>query len=133
MKIMVYVEGNSDVLSMNELLKSLIEDKQQTGISISFYAIQRGDGKKSVLFEVPERAANMLLAGPPDTFVVALPDLYPRNKGFPHETAQELIVGIMREFEGQVRRKGRDLDPRTRSRFKVFCFKYELETLILAA
>ncbi len=133
MKVTVYVEGNSDVLSMNELLQPLIEQKQQSGISISFHAIQRGDGKKSVLFEVPERAANMLLAGPPDAFVVALPDLYPRNKGFPHETAQELIAGIIKEFEGQVKRKGHDLDLRTRSRFKAFCFKYELETLILAA
>lgn len=133
MRVTVYVEGTSDVRSMNELLQPLIDRKQHAGIQISFHANLRGDGKKSVLLEAPKRAADMLLAGPPDSFVVAMPDLYPRNKGFQHETAQQLIAGIINEFKIHIERKGRVADEQTLSRFKVFCFKYELEALILAA
>ncbi|NLX02489.1 MAG: hypothetical protein GXY40_08165 [Syntrophomonadaceae bacterium] len=40
--------------------------------------------------KVPAKAVNILL-NEPQTIVVALPDLYPKNKGFAHETADELI------------------------------------------
>lgn len=82
--------------------------------------------------KVPKKAANILL-NEPDSIVVALPDLYPRNKAFPHETFDELRDGLEANFERELRAKGAGDDARLRVRFKVFCFKHDLEALVLAA
>ncbi|MGK7872345.1 MAG: DUF4276 family protein [Xenococcaceae cyanobacterium] len=63
--------------------------------------------------------------------VVALPDLYPKNKGFNHETVEDLCTGIMSIFARKLQSKGFE-DERLRKGFKVFCFKHDLEALILA-
>jgi hypothetical protein len=62
-----------------------------------------------------------------------MPDLYPKNKAFPHESFEELQAGILKNFEGALQSRGRKGEARLKERFKVFCFKYDLEALILAA
>ncbi len=87
--------------------------------------------KKSILLEVPRRAA-AIVANDNQTVVVALPDLYPRDKAFPHVTFEEMRDGICQNFDRALRDKIGD-DFRPRERFKVFCFKHDLEALLLAA
>ncbi len=132
MKVIVYVEGPSDKLAMSNLLESLIEQKRLAGIEISFVEAPSGDKKKSVLIQVPKRALN-ILRNDPNAIVVALPDLYPKNKGFPHSTAEELIDGIhtvfSKEIDGKRIKNKKDLS----SRFHAFCFKHDLEALLLAS
>ena len=132
MKVMVYVEGPSDKLAMQELLHSLLEQKRQAGIDINFFETPEGDRKASVLTKVPIRAIR-ILQNNPDAIVIAMPDLYPRDKAFKHSTERELEKGILQNFEVELKRRGLDNDPRLKARFKVFCFKHDLEVLILAA
>jgi hypothetical protein len=130
MKVIIYVEGKSDRLGMETLLRPLVEEKRQQGVDIQFYETPNGDRKIAVLTKVPIKAIN-ILRNAPDSVVVALPDLYPRNKGFPHETVGELVEGVTENFRRAVRAKG--ADPRLADRFRVFCFKYDLEALLLAS
>ena len=132
MKVNIYIEGASDKFAMEALLAPLLEKKLQEGIAIEFFETPSGDRKKSVLTKVPQKAVN-ILRNNPDSIVIAMPDLYPKNKAFPHETIDELVAGISQNFEIALRDKGLQNDNRLRERFKVFCFKYELEALILAA
>ncbi|MFM6192849.1 hypothetical protein, partial [Planktothrix sp.] len=60
------------------------------------------------------------------------PYLYPPNKGFPHKTYQDLKAGIIAKFNQELTQKGLN-DQRLIKRFKVFCFKYDLEALVLAS
>lgn len=130
-EVIVYVEGASDKLGMEALLKPLLELKQQQGIGIKFAEAPPGDKKESVLMRVPRLAVN-ILRNKPDTIVIAMPDLYPKNKLFPHETFEELKAGIEQRFRDTLAEK-QIQDERLIERFKVFCFKYEMEALILAA
>src|SRR5437016_4939623 len=131
-KVLVYVEGPSDKAALNALLSDLIEQKNNEGVSISFFETPSGDRKDSVLTKVPVKAANILI-NDPNTIVVALPDLYPPNKSFPHQTCIDLAQGITRLFQAAMTAKGHGDDPRYANRFKVFCLKHDLEALILAA
>jgi len=132
MKVIVYVEGPSDKFAMEELLKRLIENKNLQGLTIEFFPAPIGRNKESLINIVPERAANTILNNP-NAIVIAIPDLYPKDKCFQHTTASELIEGLNVRFEESLSRKGVGDDERIKQRFKVFCFKYELETLVLAA
>lgn len=132
MEIFVYVEGRSDVGAMTELLKGLIARKQNSGVSIQFFEAPSGDKKESVMRKVPLAAANILL-NKPNSVVVAMPDLYPYNKYRPHTTFAELEAIILDEFNRVLHGKGMADDVRYRQRFKVFCFKHDLEALVLAA
>jgi hypothetical protein len=85
-----------------------------------------------VLTKVPKRAA-VIIRNDPSAIVVTMPDLYPKNKAFPHETFEELKAGIVKNFDSALQSKGRKVDARLRERFKVFCFKHDLEALVLAA
>jgi hypothetical protein len=137
MKVEIYVEGTSDKYAMEALLAPLIERKLLAGTSIDFIAIKGndnsrgGDAKKDLLTKTPIKAVN-ILRNQPDSIVVVIPDLYPKNKGFKHETIQELENGILNNFNQVLNDKGIN-DNRLRERFKVFCFKHDLEALILAA
>ncbi len=84
-----------------------------------------------MLLNAPIKAVN-ILCNNPNSIAIILPDLYPKNKGFPHETFQQLKAGIMENFSQALQKKGIQ-DERLKERFKVFCFKYEMEALILAA
>jgi len=132
MRVCVYVEGPSDKAAMEALLRPLIEQQRQAGIAIDFFETPDGDRKASVLTKVPQKAVN-ILANDPSAIVVALPDLYPGNKAFPHQTVAELIVGIRSNFEAALQARGLAEDARIQERFKVFCFKHDLEALLLAA
>jgi len=131
-EVIVYVEGPSDESAMKELLKPLIEQKQKEGIAIGFFASSNGDKKEAVLTKVPLRAVS-ILRNRRHSIVVAMPDLYPKNKGFPHETFDELVNGILENFNNALRHKGIGDDIKLKDRFRVFCFKYDLEALILAS
>jgi hypothetical protein len=98
-------------------------------VDIQFYETPNGDRKTAVLKKVPKKAVNTL-CNLPDSVVVALPDLYPRNKGFPHETVDELVEGVTENFRRALRAGD---DPRLAGRFRVFCFKHDLEALLLAS
>lgn len=82
MKVIVFVEGPSDKSALQALLRPLIELKRQEGVAIEFFDSPSGDKKETLLVKVPRKAVN-ILRNEPDSFVVAMPDLYPKNKAFP--------------------------------------------------
>lgn len=137
MKVEIYVEGTSDKYAMEALLAPLIDQKLQQGISIKFFAVKGndndkgGDAKKDLLTKTPTKAVN-IICNQPDSIVVIMPDLYPKNKGFEHETIEELENGISNTFNQVLESKGIN-DNRLKERFRGFCFKHDLESLILAA
>jgi Domain of unknown function (DUF4276) len=137
MKVEIYVEGTSDKYAMEALLSHLIEEKLQQGIGIEFFPVKGnnndrgGNAKKDLLTKTPTKAVD-IIRNNPTTIVVVMPDLYPQNVGFDHETVQELENGILDNFN-QVLQSKRINDNRLRERFRVFCFKHDLEALILAA
>jgi hypothetical protein len=139
MRVVIYVEGPSDRSSMEDLLRPLIEQKLQQGVEIRFIHLginqqpkYKGDGKDALLKKLPDKAANAIL-GNPDLIAVAMPDLYPPDKVFPHRTWKELEKGILNRFEEALKEKRGGDDIRIKERFKVFCFKYDLEVLVLAS
>ena len=131
MNVYVYVEGPSDEYALQVLLSTLLDRKRDKGIAINFYQSPEGDRKKTLLTKVPARAVN-ILAGVPASCVVALPDLYPKNRAFPHETADELRAGMMECFRRALAVRSLGDDLRLESRFHVFCFKHDMEALLLA-
>ena len=132
MNVIVYVEGPSDRNAMQALLKPLLERKRQSGVEIRFSPSPKGDKKETVLTKVPRMAVDIIV-NDPTSVVVAMPDLYPKNKSFPHETEHELKAGVWGRFESALRSKNAADDDRLKQRFHVFCFKYDLEALVLAA
>ncbi len=131
MTVHVHLEGVSDRDAMVQLLAPLIEAKRRLGVSIRFHPAGKGDAKKFLLLQLPARAANTSLNTPADV-VVVVPDLYPQNHGFDHRTADELRAGVQRLFRSALPKDRRD-DVRLLHRFRVFCFKHDLEALVLAA
>ncbi len=126
-EVFVYVEGPSDQLGMRELFAGVIEVARQTGKKVDFYPL---DGKKPLLNKGPTRAVN-ILRNKPNSYVFLVPDLYPRNKPFPHETFAQLKEALHRKFNEELQRKA--CKDRLADRFFVHCFKYDLEALILAS
>lgn len=114
---------------MEALLSRLIEEKAEKGIAIGFFE-PPGDRKESVLRKVPELAVR-ILQNQSDSIVVAMPDLYPLNKSFPHTTAEQLRGGVVAQFEQAVKRL--KVSGINMAHFKAFCFKHDLEALVLAA
>lgn len=131
-KVYVYVEGPSDKAALKALLASLLRRLQEKEVYVTFFDEASGDRKKAILLKVPDRAVN-ILHSQPRSLVVALPDLYPQNKGFPHATFAELQAGILKNFRAAARRKKIQKVEELESRFRVFCLKHDLEALLLAA
>lgn len=131
-EVIVYVEGPSDKGAMEALLAPLLQQKQEEGITIKFFEVPKGDKKESVLIKVPIRAVD-IIRNRRHAVVVAMPDLYPRDKGFKHKTFDELEAGILKNFDAALRSRGVEDDIRLEEHFRVFCFKYDLESLILAS
>lgn len=127
-KVIVYVEGPSDRLAMEELLADLLARLQTAGVVVKFIPT---DGKKKLMLHTPTKAVN-ILRNDPQAVVTALPDLYPPNVSFEHSTFEELAHGLCHEFERALVRKRLD-DVQLQKRFHVFCFKHDLEALVLAA
>jgi Domain of unknown function (DUF4276) len=132
LRVIVYVEGPSDKLAMYALLRPLIDVKGQQGVAVDFVEAPVGDKKKSLLTKVPRRAAS-ILANDPDAIVVAMPDLYPKNKAFPHETAADLAAGIQDAFIQSLGAQRGRMTTLDQDRFRTFCFKHDMEALILAS
>jgi hypothetical protein len=130
--VKIYVEGVSDKTAMMALLRPLIATKAAQGITIEFFEAPSGDKKACVIRKVPVQAA-LILKNDPNAIVVAMPDLYPLNKEVHHETPQELFAAIQAKFKKALKQFRMDDDARFLDRLKVFCFKYELEALLLAA
>lgn len=131
-RAIVYVEGPSDKAAMEALLAPLLGQLRSRGVAVDFFETASGDRKKSLVLKTPERAVN-ILHNQPGSVVVALPDLYPKNHGFEHETSEELAAGMLDVFRAAVRRKRLENGASLETRFKVFCFKHDLEALILAS
>ena len=131
MKVVVYVEGPGDQICLETLLRPLLIQKSEQGVHISFVPMTRGDRKTALLVTTPIKAANALLNDPAIT-VVILPDLYPPNKGFKHDTCEQLQEGVRTAFLRSASSKP-GWDPRIESRFAVFCLIHDLEVLLLAA
>jgi hypothetical protein len=130
-KVIVYVEGPSDVAVMKVLLARLIEQCAGNGTEIEFYRAPKGDAKRSLLTKVPKKAVD-ILRGVPESQVIIVPDLHPYNKAFPHKTWEELRDGVFENFRKALKEKDLTDDTRLEERFHVFCFKHDLEALLLA-
>jgi hypothetical protein len=128
----IYVEGPSDKLAMEALFEDLIARKNSEDVNIEFFPATRGDRKKYLLIELPRKAVNIIL-NEAHSIVAVVPDLYPKNKGFPHDRADEMIEGVIDQFKRALRAKGLAPEDRWLRRFKVFCFKHDMEALLLAA
>jgi len=127
-KVIVYVEGPSDKLAMKELLSNLLAQLKEQGVAVKFVPT---DGKKRLMQQTPGKAIN-ILRNNPDSIVIALPDLYPPNMGeLPHQTKAELVEALQIEFDKILQKK--KLTDRLKERFRIFCFKYDLEALLLAS
>ncbi|MCP4543062.1 MAG: DUF4276 family protein [Chloroflexi bacterium] len=127
-KVIVYVEGPSDRLAMQELLADLLTQLQTVGIAVEFIPTE---GKRRLMLQTPIKAAN-ILGYDPHAVVIALPDLYPPNFVLDHTTFDELAQALQQEFKSALARK-RLTDRQLHDRFHVFCFKHDLEALVLAA
>lgn len=126
-EVFVYVEGPSDQLGMRELFADIMEIAKQKGKTVDFYPL---NGKEPLLNKGPIRAIN-ILRNRPNSYVFLVPDLYPRNKPFPHTNYAELKEHLKKRFDQELQRKG--CDSRLSDRFFVHCFKYDLEALVLAS
>ncbi len=126
-EIYIFVEGISDKTVLESLLGPLIINKRNIHTYIKFNAVEKGDAKHKLLTEYPKQAVS-LLKYKPYAHVIILPDLYPKNKGFPHTTPLELKEGAIKEFQS----KCKD-NPNLADRFHVFCLKHDLEMLLLAS
>jgi hypothetical protein len=131
-RVLVYVEGPSDRAAMEALLAPLLGELRQRGVRVNFFTEESGDRKKALLLKVPEKAVN-ILRSQPRALVAVMPDLYPKNRGFPHETFAELDRGIRENFRSAMQRKRVNNPDDLELRFKVFCFKHDLEALVLAS
>ena len=123
----VYLEGPSDRLGMEKLLSNVIDLAAEKGNSVKFIPL---NGKEPLLNKGPVRAVN-ILRNRPESWVFLVPDLYPPNKPFSHETFDELKTELEKRFLTEIRRK--NIDARIFRRFRVHCFQYDFEVLLLAS
>ena len=135
MKVIVYVEGPSDELALEGLLRPLLKKSNTAGVVINFIPIHpqegKGNSKRELITKTPKKAVN-ILCNVPDTIVIAMPDLYPKDTGGPHQTYEELKNLVQNNFTEVLKLKNIS-DTRINQRFRVFCFKHDLEALVLAA
>ncbi len=131
-QLIVYVEGESDKLALTTLLKPLVDKKNSEGIAIEFASVgQSGNmsnNKRALLVKYPKKAY-WILKNNRESAVVLLPDLYPYNVGVPHANYSQLRGSVLNSFGSLLSVHEEDF----KSRFEVFCFKHDLEVLLLAA
>lgn len=126
-EVFVYVEGSSDQLGMRELLAGMMAEAENRGSRVDFYPL---GGKDALLQKGPGKALN-ILRNRPNSWVFLVPDLYPRNKYFDHESYAELKSELCRRFKAL--REERNCGSRLDDHFLVHCFKHDLESLVLAS
>ena len=131
MKVLVYVEGPSDRVSLEKVFHSIRNQGRQFKVSITFLP---GGSKDWILQNLGRTAASHLKSNP-DDYVFALPDLYPMAKydrtGSAHHTYEELKALLTGRFLAEAARCG--LPDATRSHYRVHCLKHDLEVLLLGA
>jgi hypothetical protein len=128
--VSLYVEGRSDKIGLETLFEQLILSKAEKGIRIQFFDTACGDRKNWLLREGPIKAVQ-ILSNDPMHHVGIIPDLYPPNRIYKHETGAELLDGLRAGVRNACARKGRD--PRIIDRFHPFFFKHDFEVLLLAS
>ncbi|HVZ39998.1 MAG TPA: DUF4276 family protein [Candidatus Kapabacteria bacterium] len=131
MRISVIVEGPSDQAALTALLGPLIHQKAAEGVYVHFMTARSGDRKRHLMEHVPNEAADWLREDHARHMIV-IPDLYPLKSGLVSGTPEELVEYIKGNFKKALARRGVD-DIRLLERFSVFCFKHDLEVLVLAA
>jgi len=128
MKVIVYVQGPSDQRVMQTLLDYLLDCLRAAGVAIEFIPTE---GKRRLMRQTPIKAVNILRRDP-QTVVIALPHLYASSAGSHYSTSDELANALRQAFERELVRRQLD-GTQFRDRFLVFCLKYDLEALVLAA
>ena len=108
-------------------MSNVIDLAAEKGNSVKFIPL---NGKEPLLNKGPVRAVN-ILRNRPNSWVFLVPDLYPPNKPFYHETFEELKMELEERFLTEIRRK--NIDARILGRFRVHCFQYDFEVLLLAS
>ncbi len=131
MKVFIYVEGDSDKLAMQALLRTLLERKRAEGKYVSFVP---AGGKNPLLLKYIVKAADFVHSHW-SNYAVILPDLYPKNMGVTHDNIDELRKALTPMFVQRLKEKGLSESELSNclSRFNIFCFKHDLEVLVLAA
>jgi hypothetical protein len=130
-KVLVYVEGPSDRVSLETLLSPIIEQASSNGVGIRFLPL---GSKSAVLDDCPRKAADHLLDNS-DDWVFALPDLYPmapyEGTGNAHNSFETLRTLLRDRFSR--RADTIHLSAERRLAFRVHCLKHDLEALVLAS
>lgn len=131
MKVLVYVEGRSDQLALNALLRSLLAEGQRRRVGIQFLPL---GGKAQILNTSAIKAAGHLAENPED-WVFVLPDLYPMaiydDTPNEHGSFADLERLLMARFATAARRHR--VTPAAQPHFRVHCLKHDLEVLLLAS
>jgi hypothetical protein len=87
-------------------------------------------GKKPLICKCPNKAIS-ILRNKPQASVFIIPDLYPPNVPVTHQTFPQLKNEIEKRFTIEFSR--RKLEQRLKDRLHIHCFKYDFESLVLAA
>ena len=131
MKVLVYVEGPGDRISLERLFRSTRDQGRKSRVSITFH--DRG-GKDGILQQLGRTAA-LHLKSNPDDYVFALPDLYPMAKYARTEEAHHSFEQLKELLLGRFQREAEHLGlpDAVRSHYRVHCLKHDLEVLLLGA
>ncbi|MDZ4822757.1 MAG: DUF4276 family protein [Flavobacteriales bacterium] len=126
-QVYVYVEGPSDKLALESLLKPLVVRKFSETVFIDFFPL---DSQRNVHLKGTKKAIG-ILRNQGHYQVVLLPDLYPPFNGA--RTIEELKESVIARFKSEAELLNiSDIDFLLQ-RFHVHCFKHDLEVLLLAA
>lgn len=126
-EIFIYVEGPSDKYGLEKLLENVVGAACQKGVGVVIIPFE---GKEPLLNKGPIKAVSVI-RNKPTSAVFMVADLYPQNKPFKHETYDELKSALKDVFIKKINSIG--LDECLKDRFFVHCFKYDLESLLLAS
>lgn len=131
MTLLIYVEGDSDRHVMNELLIEL--RRKATGSQIRTNVFRAGDNRR-LMDQSPRTAAAHLNQHAHD-WAVIVPDLYRMrpfaSTEFRHSSITELRSVIQNKVRDYAKTQGWQVDP-ILDRLKIHCFKFDLESLLLA-
>lgn len=130
-KVSVYVEGDSDRVALEALLKPIRLAAREKGRALKIFG--KAGGKDYLLNTLPAQAPALLKSGSRD-HIFALPDLYPMakytNTEARHQNCQELRQVILERFRKESEARG--MSAEIQARFHVHCLKHDLEALILS-
>lgn len=132
MKTLIYVEGPTDKAILAAVLQEVRDRARIRNASIEIIA--EGD-KTRLILGVPRKAV-LHLEQYQDNWVFIVPDLYPTRSytanDTHHRSAEELRGIIARRVKELTDRYAEREAASIRRRIKVHCFKYDVESLLLA-